>query len=78
MSDIREKVVEIIVNKLGLDEEQVTPEAHIINDLGADSIETVELIMEFEDKFGIEIPDDDGEKIATVGDAIQYLEEKLA
>ncbi|MCL4125181.1 UNVERIFIED_CONTAM: hypothetical protein GTU68_052982 [Idotea baltica] len=78
MSDIKEKVVQIIVNKLGLDEEQVTPEAHIINDLGADSIETVELIMEFEDKFGIEIPDDDGEKIATVGDAISYLEEKVA
>lgn len=78
MSDIREKVVQIIVNKLGLDEEQVTPEAHIINDLGADSIETVELIMEFEDKFGIEIPDDDGENIATVGDAIKYLEEKVA
>lgn len=78
MSEIKEKVVQIIVNKLGLDEEQVTPEAHIINDLGADSIETVELIMEFEDKFGIEIPDDDGEKIATVGDAITYLEEKVA
>ena len=78
MSDIKDKVIEIIVNKLGLDKEQVTTEAHIINDLGADSIETVELIMEFEDKFEIEIPDDDGDKIATVGDAITYLEEKLA
>lgn len=77
MSDIKEKVIQIIVNKLGLDQDQVTTKAHIINDLGADSIETVELIMEFEDKFEIEIPDDDGEKIATVGDAIAYLEEKL-
>ncbi len=78
MADIKENVIQIIVNKLGIDEDQVTPEAHFVNDLGADSIETVELIMEFEDKFEIEIPDDDGEKIATVGDAIAYLEEKVA
>lgn len=75
MSEIEAKVKEIIVDKLGVDEADVTPEASFTNDLGADSLDTVELIMEFEKEFGISIPDDKAEKIATVGDAIAYIEE---
>ncbi len=75
MSEINEKVVEIIVDKLGVDASEVKPEASFTNDLGADSLDTVELIMEFEKEFGISIPDDKAEKIATVGDAIAYIEE---
>ena len=75
MSEIKEKVVEIIVDKLGVDEAEVKPEASFTNDLGADSLDTVELIMEFEKSFNITIPDDQAEKIATVGDAIAYIEE---
>ncbi len=75
MSDnITAKVVSIIVDKLGVDEKEVTPEASFTNDLGADSLDTVELIMEFEKEFNIAIPDDQAEKIATVGDAINYIE----
>ena len=69
------KVKAIIVDKLGVDEAEVKPEASFTNDLGADSLDTVELIMEFEKEFGISIPDDKAEKIATVGDAIAYIEE---
>lgn len=75
MSDIRTKVTNIIVDKLGVDENEVTAEASFTNDLGADSLDTVELIMEFEKEFNIAIPDDQAEKIGTVGDAIKYIEE---
>ncbi|MBQ0049454.1 MAG: acyl carrier protein [Bacteroidales bacterium] len=75
MSEIEAKVKEIIVEKLGVDEADVVAEASFTNDLGADSLDTVELIMEFENKFSITIPDDQAEKISTVGDAISYIEE---
>lgn len=74
MSDIASRVKGIIVDKLGVDENEVTPEASFTNDLGADSLDTVELIMEFEKDFDISIPDEEAEKIATVGDAITYVE----
>lgn len=77
MVDIEGKVKEIVVNKLGVDDAQVTPEASFINDLGADSLDTVELVMEFEKVFNIQIPDEDAEKISTVGDAIRYLKSKV-
>jgi len=73
MSDVKVKVIEIIVDKLGVDEGEVTAEASFTNDLGADSLDTVELIMEFEKEFNIAIPDDQAEKIATVGDAVTYI-----
>ena len=73
MSDIISRVISIIVDKLGVDEGEVTSEASFTNDLGADSLDTVELIMEFEKEFNIAIPDDQAEKIATVGDAISYI-----
>ena len=76
MSDISSKVVEIIVDKLGVDASEAVPTASVTNDLGADSLDTVELIMEFEKEFEISIPDEDAEKIATVGDAITYIEGK--
>ena len=75
MSEIESKVKEIIADKLGVDEADVKPEASFTNDLGADSLDTVELIMEFEKSFNITIPDDQAEKIATVGDAIAYIQE---
>ncbi|MDI3526945.1 MAG: acyl carrier protein [Tenuifilum sp.] len=75
MSDIATRVKSIIVDKLGVDENEVTPEASFTNDLGADSLDTVELIMEFEKEFNLSIPDEDAEKIGTVGDAIKYIEE---
>jgi acyl carrier protein len=74
MSDIASRVKAIIVDKLGVDENEVTPEASFTNDLGADSLDTVELIMEFEKEFNIAIPDDQAEKISTVGEAIAYIE----
>ena len=74
MSDIAAKVKAIIVDKLGVDESEVTNEASFTNDLGADSLDTVELIMEFEKEFDLAIPDDQAEKIATVGEAIQHIE----
>ena len=77
MSEIKSDVVAIIVDKLGVDESDVTPEASFTNDLGADSLDTVELIMEFEKKFNIAIPDDQAEKIATVGQAIEYIENNV-
>ncbi|MDR2913068.1 MAG: acyl carrier protein [Alistipes sp.] len=76
MSDVSSKVVEIIKNKLAVDAAEIVPAASFTNDLGADSLDTVELIMEFEKEFAIQIPDEDAEKIATVGDAITYIEEK--
>lgn len=74
MSEVQQKVVEIIVDKLGVKESEVVPEASFTNHLGADSLDTVELIMEFEKEFGINIPDDQAQTIATVGDAISYIE----
>jgi acyl carrier protein len=74
MSDVTEKVKAIIVEKLGVDESEVTNEASFTNDLGADSLDTVELIMEFEKEFDIQIPDDKAEAIATVGDAVSFIE----
>lgn len=75
MADIASRVKAIIVDKLGVDENEVTPEASFTNDLGADSLDTVELIMEFEKEFNIGIPDDQAENINTVGEAITYIEE---
>jgi acyl carrier protein len=75
MSSIAASVKKIIVDKLGVDEAEVTPEASFIGDLGADSLDTVELIMEFEKEFDVSIPDEQAEKIQTVGHAIAYLEE---
>ena len=74
MSEIASRVKAIIVAKLGVEESEVTTEARFTNDLGADSLDTVELIMEFEKEFGISIPDDQAEKIGTVGDAVSYIE----
>ncbi|RYZ39414.1 MAG: acyl carrier protein [Myxococcaceae bacterium] len=73
-SEIEEKARAIIIDKLGVEESEVVPAASFTNDLGADSLDTVELIMEFEKEFNIAIPDDQAEKIATVGDAVSYLE----
>jgi acyl carrier protein len=78
MSDVNSRVVAIIVDKLGVDESEVTAEASFTNDLGADSLDTVELIMEFEKEFNIAIPDDQAEKIATVGDAVKYIEDNAS
>ena len=74
MSEIASRVKAIIVDKLAVEESEVTPEASFTNDLGADSLDTVELIMDFEKEFGVSIPDDQTEKIQTVGDAIAYIE----
>jgi acyl carrier protein len=78
MADIEKKVKEIIVSKLGVEDAQITPEASFTNDLGADSLDTVELVMEFEKAFNVQIPDEDAEKISTVGDAINYLKAKAS
>ena len=77
MSDVKSKVISIIVDKLGVEESEVTNEASFTNDLGADSLDTVELIMEFEKEFNIAIPDDHAENIATVGDAVTYVEKTV-
>jgi acyl carrier protein len=77
MSEVRTKVVSIIVDKLGVEESEVTNEASFTNDLGADSLDTVELIMEFEKEFNLSIPDEEAEKIETVGNAVTYIEEHL-
>ena len=77
MADVEGKVKEIIMNKLGVELTQVTPEASFTNDLGADSLDTVELVMEFEKAFNLQIPDEDAEKISTVGDAVKYLSGKV-
>ncbi len=75
---IEDKVKEIIVDQLGVEAEQVKPEASFIDDLGADSLDTVELVMAFEEEFDLEIPDEDAEKIKTVGDAIKYIKSKAS
>ena len=77
-NDLEGKVRSIIVEKLGVEESDITREASFTNDLGADSLDTVELIMEFEKEFDITIPDEDAEKISTVGDAIDYLSQKTS
>ena len=77
MSDISSRVTAIIVDKLGVDENEVVGTASFTNDLGADSLDTVELIMEFEKEFNVSIPDEDAEKIGTVGDAISYLRDNV-
>jgi acyl carrier protein len=77
MSEIAQKVTSIIIDKLGVEESEVTPEASFTNDLGADSLDTVELIMEFEKEFNLSIPDDQAENISTVGQAIKYLEDNV-
>ncbi|HIG32559.1 MAG TPA: acyl carrier protein [Flavobacteriales bacterium] len=77
MSDVSEKVKAIIVDKLGVDESEVTNDANFINDLGADSLDTVELIMEFEKEFDIQIPDDKAEAIETVGNAVSFIDGAL-
>jgi acyl carrier protein len=76
MSDISDKIKRIVVEHLGVDEAKVTPEASFIDDLGADSLDTVELVMAFEEEFDVEIPEDAAEKIATVKDAIDYIEKQ--
>ena len=73
---VQEKVKAIISEQLGVKPDEVTPEASFIDDLGADSLDTVELVMALEEEFGVEIPDEDAEKITTVGDAVKYIEEK--
>ena len=78
MASVEERVKQIIVEQLGVDEGEVTPTASFVDDLGADSLDTVELVMAFEENFGIEIPDEDAEKIATVKDAVGYIEKQTA
>ncbi|HLF14167.1 MAG TPA: acyl carrier protein [Bacteroidota bacterium] len=78
MADVEAKVKEIIINKLGVEGGQITPEASFTNDLGADSLDTVELVMEFEKAFNLQIPDEDAEKISTVGDAVRYITGKIS
>lgn len=78
MASIAQRVSDIIIDKLGVEASEITPEASFTNDLGADSLDTVELIMEFEKEFSISIPDDKAEKIQTVGDAVSFLEEAEA
>lgn len=77
MSSVAEKVKKMIVEQLGVSESEVVPEAKFIDDLGADSLDIVELVMALEDVYGIEIPDEDAEKIETVGDAVKYIEEHM-
>jgi len=72
---IKDRVINIVCEQMGVSKDRVTPETSFINDLGADSLDTVELVMEFEDEFDLNIPDEDAEKIQTVGDAIKYIEE---
>ncbi len=74
--DVFEKVKSIIVDQLGVEESEVTPEASFVDDLGADSLDIVELVMAFEEQFGLEIPDEDAEKISTVADAVRYIQSR--
>tara|TARA_Y200000002_G_C22409817_1_gene549303 strand:+ start:485 stop:721 length:237 start_codon:yes stop_codon:yes gene_type:complete len=77
MENLENKIKEIIIDKLGIEESEITENASFTNDLGADSLDTVELIMEFEKEFNVSIPDEDAEKIGTVGDAISYLKDNV-
>ncbi|MDG2185167.1 MAG: acyl carrier protein [Mariniblastus sp.] len=74
MSSVEEKVIDIVAGQLGVDKEKIKPESNFVNDLGADSLDTVELVMELEEEFDISIPDEDAEKIQTVGEAIKHIE----
>ena len=74
MASVAERVIEIVAEQLGVDKEKITPETSFVNDLGADSLDTVELVMAFEEEFGIEIPDEDAEKITRVKEAVEYIE----
>ena len=76
MSEVESKVKKIVIDHLGVDESKVTPDSKFIDDLGADSLDTVELVMAFEEEFGAEIPDEDAEKLTNVGSVIEYLKEK--
>ncbi len=76
MADIEARVKDIIINELGVEAEKVTSDASFVEDLGADSLDTVELVMAFEEEFGIEIPDEDAEKMQTVGDAVEYIKQQ--
>lgn len=78
MTDAVNRVKSIIAEQLGVKPEEVTPEASFVEDLGADSLDTVELVMALEEEFGVEIPDEDAEKMTTVGEAVKYIEEKIA
>ena len=78
MENIEKKVKEIVIDKLGIEESEITDSASFTNDLGADSLDTVELIMEFEKEFNVSIPDEDAEKIGTIGQAISYLKENVS
>lgn len=78
MASVEEKVKEIIVEQLGVDPAQVTPEASFVNDLGADSLDTVELVMALEEEFNLEIPDEEAEKISTVGQAVEYIKKNTS
>ena len=79
MSDnIESQVIDVIVEQLGVDREKVTPDAKFIDDLGADSLDTVELVMTFEEKFSLEVPDEDAEKLRSVADVVKYIEEHKA
>jgi acyl carrier protein len=75
MADVEAKVKDIIINELGVEPEKVTPEASFVEDLGADSLDTVELVMAFEEEFGMEIPDEEAEKLQTVRDAVNYIQQ---
>ena len=75
MASVEERVRDLVVEQLGVSEDQVNPQASFIDDLGADSLDTVELVMAFEEEFGIDIPDEDAEKMSSVGDAVKYVEE---
>lgn len=77
MATVAERVTEIIVSQMGVSKEQVTPETSFVNDLGADSLDTVEMVMELEEEFDITIPDEDAEQIQTVGQAVKYIEERI-
>lgn len=78
MASVQERVIDIVAEQLGVDKDKVTPETSFVNDLGADSLDTVELVMELEEEFDITIPDDAAEKIQTVGQAVQYIEASQA
>ena len=78
MTDVSEKVIQIVSEQMNVDKSQIMPETTFINDLGADSLDTVELVMQFEDEFNLSIPDEDAEKIQAVGDAVKYIEEHSA
>ncbi len=76
VDDIKEKVIDIVSEQMGIERSQITAESSFVNDLGADSLDTVELVMEFEDAFNIQVPDEDAEKIQTVGEAVKYIKEQ--